>query len=111
MGQVYKRLGAAVGNGTIATASTLYTVPASTATVISTISVCNTSASAATFSVAIGSTTTFAAAGYIVYQASIAANDTIALTFGATMDTTNQYLLVSSSATTVSFSAFGSEIA
>jgi len=110
MATVYKRLGAASGNGTIATAATLYTVPAATATVVSTISVCNRSSSAATFSVAVSDTTSFVDSGYIVYQASIAGNDTIGLTFGATLDTTNQYLLVSSSASTLSFSAFGSEV-
>lgn len=110
MATAYKRLGATAGTGTIGTADTLYTVPAATATVVSTISVCNTSSSAATFSVAVSTTTSFVAGGYIVYQAAIAGNDTIALTFGATLDTTNKYLLVSSSASTVSFSAFGSEV-
>lgn len=110
MATVYKRLGAIASTGVIATADTLYTVPASTATVVSTITVCNTSASAATFSIAISTTTSFVAAGYIVYQASIAGNDTVGLTFGATLDATNKYLLCSASAATVSFSVFGSEI-
>ena len=107
----YKRLGAIAGGGTIGTASTLYTVPASTETVVSTITIANTSATAGTFSVAVSTTTSFVTAGYIVYQAAIAGNDTIGLTFGMTLDTTNKYLLVSSSAVTVVFSAFGSEIA
>jgi hypothetical protein len=111
MAQTFLRLGAATGNGTIATASTLYTVPAATGTVVSTITICNTSASAATYSIAVSTVTTYASNGYVVYQASIAGNDTIALTFGLTMDATNKYLLASSSATTVSFSVFGSEIA
>jgi hypothetical protein len=110
MATVYKRLGALASTGTIGTADTLYTVPAATATVVSTISVCNTSSSAATFSVAVSTTTSFVASGYIVYQATIAGNDTVGLTFGATLDTTNKYLLCSASASTVSFSAFGSEI-
>jgi hypothetical protein len=108
---VYKRLGAAAGNGTIATASTLYTVPALTATVISTITICNTSATAGTFSISVSTTTSFISGQEIVYQAAIAGNDTIGLTFGATLDATNKYLLVSSSAATVMFSVFGSEIA
>lgn len=110
MATVYKRLGAIASTGTIGTADTLYTVPASTATVVSTITVCNTSASAATFSISVSTTTSFVAAGYIVYQASIAGNDTVGLTFGATLDATNKYLLCSASAATVSFSVFGSEI-
>ena len=111
MATVYKRLGALASTGTIGTADTLYTVPAATATVVSTISVCNTSASSATFSVAVSTTTSFVTAGYIVYQATIAGNDTVGLTFGATLDTTNKYLLCSGSAATVMFSAFGSEVA
>ena len=110
MATAYKRLGAAAGNGVIATGATLYTVPAATATVVSTITICNRSTSAATYSIAVSATTSFVDAGVIVYQASIAGNDTIGLTFGATLDATNKYLLVSSSAATVSFSVFGSEI-
>lgn len=110
MATVYKRLGAIASTGTIGTADTLYTVPAATAAVVSTITICNTSSSAATFSIAISTTTSFVAAGYIVYQASIAGNDTVGLTFGATLDATNKYLLCSASAATVSFSVFGSEI-
>ena len=110
MATVYKRLGALASLGVIGTADTLYTVPAATATVVSTITVCNTSASAATFSISVSTTTSFVADGYIVYQASIAGNDTVGLTFGATLDATNKYLLCSASAATVSFSLFGSEI-
>ena len=106
----YKRLGAIASTGTIGTADTLYTVPAATATVVSTITICNTSSSAATYTIGISTTTSYAAAGYIVYQATIAGNDTVGLTFGATLDATNKYLLCSASASTVSFSAFGSEI-
>jgi hypothetical protein len=53
---------------------------------------------------------TFQAAGHIVFQASIAGNDTVGLTFGLTLDETNKFLVASSSANTVSFSVFGSEI-
>ena len=110
MATTYKRLGATASTGVIGTADTLYTVPSLTSAVISTITVCNTSSSAATFTIAVSTTTSFVASGYIVYQASIAGNDTVGLTFGATLDATNKYLLCSASASTVSFSAFGSEI-
>ena len=110
MATVYKRLGAIASTGTIGTADTLYTCPAATATVVSTITICNTSASAATYTISVSTTTSHQAAGYIVYQASIAGNDTHGLTFGATLDATNKYLLCSASAATVSFSVFGSEI-
>ena len=110
MATVYKRLGAIASTGTIGTADTLYTVPTSTATVVSTINVCNTSSTAATFTLAISTTTSFVASGYLFYQVSIAGNDSFTATIGATLDTTNKYLLCSASASTVSFSAFGSEI-
>lgn len=111
MPTVYKRLGAAQGNGTIGTAANVYTCPSATAAVISTINICNTSSTAGTFTIGVSTASaTFQAAGYLVYQASIAGNDTIGLTFGVTMDATNCYLVASSSASTISFSVFGSEI-
>ena len=111
MATVYKRLGAAQGNGVIGTAANIYTCPSATAAVVSTITICNTSSTAATYTIAISTASaTYQAAGYLVYQASIAGNNTVGLTFGATLDATNCYLVASSSANTVSFSAFGSEI-
>lgn len=111
MPTVYKRLGAAVGNGVIGTAANIYTCPAATSTVVSTITICNTSSTAATFTIGVSTASaTFQAAGYLVYQAAIAGNDTVGLTFGATLDDTNKYMVASSSASTVSFSVFGSEI-
>lgn len=111
MATVYKRLGAAQGSGTIGTAANIYTCPAATSTVVSTISICNTSSSAATYTIGVSTASaTFQAAGYVVYQATIAGNDTVALTFGMTLDATNKFLVASSSTSAVSFSVFGSEI-
>jgi len=45
----------------------------------------------------------------VVFQATIAGNDTVALTLGLTMDPTNRYMNVSSSANTVNFSIYGVE--
>lgn len=106
MATTYNRLGAISSSGVIGTADTLYTM-AATSAVVSTITICNTSSSSATFSIGVSTSTSFAAAGYVVYQATVAGNDTVALTFGLTLDATNKYLLCSASATTVSFSAFG----
>ena len=110
MATTYKRLGAIASTGTIGTGDTTYTCPASTAAVISTIAICNTAATAATYRIAISTTTSFVAAGYLVYNATVAANETVFLTCGFTLDATNKYLLTSASASTVSFSVFGSEI-
>ena len=108
MPNAYKRLGAI--NPSANTQTNVYVIPAATEAVISTITICNTSATTATFSIAASTTTSFVTAGYIVNQSSIPGNETIGLTFGLTLDATNKYLLASSSASTVVFSAFGSEI-
>ena len=112
MAATYKQLGAAAGNGTIGTAANLYSASgtASTSTVISSIVICNTSSSSATYTIAVNTASaTYASGRYVVYQATIAGNDTIALTLGLVLDPTNRYLNVSSSANTVNFSVYGVE--
>lgn len=112
MATVYKQLGAAAGSGTITTAANLYAASgtASTSTVISSIVVCNTSSSSAVYTIAVNTASaTYAAGKYVVYQATIAGNDTVALTLGIVMDPTARYLNVSSSDTGVNFSAYGVE--
>jgi hypothetical protein len=110
MATTYKRLGAIASTGTIGTGDILYQVPASTAAVISTISICNTAATAATYRISISLTTSFVTAGYLAYNATVAANETVFVTCGLTVDAINKYLLCSASAATVVFSVFGSEI-
>lgn len=112
MPQAYKQLGAAAGSGTITTAAQLYAASgtASTSTIISSIVICNTSSSSATYTIAVNTASaTYASGRYVVYQATIAGNDTVALTLGLVLDPTNRYLNVSSSANTVNFSAYGVE--
>jgi len=91
------------------TETDLYTVPGSTSTVVSTITVCNRSASPVLFrisaSVAGGATAT---KDYIYYDATVAANDTFSATLGITLAATDK-LRVYASANTLSFSAFGQE--
>ena len=109
MATVYKVLGQL--NPAAATATTLYTVPAATSTVISTLSICNQGSSATTFRVAIRPAgATLAALHYINYDTALPANDTITATLGITLATTDIITVYAGSAT-VSFSAFGSEIA
>lgn len=112
MPAIRKQLGAAAGNGTIATAANLYSASstAGTDTIISSIVVCNTSSSSATYTIAINTASaTYATGRYVVYQATIAGNDTVALTLGLVLDPTNRFLNVSSSANTVNFSVYGVE--
>jgi len=108
MATTYKVLGQS--NPSATTATTLYTVPASTSTVVSTISICNQAGTSASYRIAVrpaGATLT--AAHYLAYDIAIAANDTTALTLGITLATTDVVTVYASSAT-LSFSAFGSEI-
>ena len=111
MAQTYKRLGTLISTGTITTADTLYPASgtAGTSTVVSTISVCNQSASSATYRICIHTAATFNTNGYLVYGATVAANDTVFLTLGVVLDPVNRYLMCSSSSASVSFSAFGVE--
>jgi len=109
MATTYKVLGQS--NPAATTATTLYTVPASTSTVVSTLVICNQAASAATYRISVrpagGAQTT---AMYLAYDVAVAANDSTALTLGVTLATTDIITVYASSAT-VSFTAFGSEIA
>jgi hypothetical protein len=108
MPNVYKVL--AQSNPSATTATTLYTVPAGTSAVLSTITICNQAASAATYRIAVRPAgATLAAQHYVAYDIAIAANDTTALTLGLTLATTDIVTIYASSAT-LSFNAYGSEI-
>lgn len=108
MATAYKVLGQSYP--TAATATTLYTVPSATQAVVSTINVCNQSASADIIRIAIrpaGATLT--ASQYIVYNGSVIANGIFCMTAGVTLATTDVITVYSTNGTS-SFSAFGSEI-
>ena len=108
MATTYKVLGQS--NPAATTLTTLYTVPASTATVISTITVANQAATAATYRIAVRiAAAGISAAQYLAYDVSLPANATDTLTLGVTVATTD-VISVYASAATMSFNAFGSEI-
>lgn len=108
MPTAYKVLGQSAPSATTATA--LYTVPASTEVVVSTISICNRGSATGTFRISIRPNgASLANQHYAVYDASIAAKDTLFITIGATMDATD-VLEVYASTGDFSFIAFGSEI-
>jgi len=108
MPTAYKTLGQS--NPSATTATSLYTVPSSTSTVVSTITVCNQASTAGTFRIAIRPAgAALAAQHYLAYDTPIAANDTTALTLGVTLATTDVITVYASSAS-MSFAAFGSEI-
>jgi hypothetical protein len=109
MATTYKVLGQS--NPSATTATTLYTCPASTQTVISTITICNQAATSGTYRVAVRPNgATLATEHYIVFDAPIQANTTTAYTLGLTIDASDVVTVYASSAT-MSFNAFGSEIA
>lgn len=113
MGVVHKQLGAAAGSGTLATAAALYSASgtANTSTVVSSIVVCNAGTTARKYRIAVNTASaTFAAGRYLVYEDTIAPNETVALTLGIVLDPTNRYLNVSSDHADVNFAAFGAEM-
>lgn len=98
------------GTASLSTYGTLYSSSAASTAVISSIVVTNTSSAAKQYRVAImGSAGTPAAANWIVYDATIAGNDAVALTLGITLGNT-QFIRVSSTDNTLTFSAYISEI-
>ena len=98
------------GTASTGTYATLYTTPAATEAVISSIVITNQSSSAVTVRIGLDTTAgTPGASEWLVYDAAIAGNDTVALTLGVTLDA-SKFVRVSSSANTCNFSAFLSEI-
>jgi len=92
-----------------ATLTTLYTVPAATSAVASTITVCNQSSTPTKFRVSVapaGAGDT--ASQYLYYDVAIAGNDTFAATFGISLATTDVVRCYATLAT-LSFSLFGVE--
>ena len=109
MATTYKVLGQS--NPSATTATTLYTVPSVTQTVVSTVTVCNQAATAATYRIAIRvAGAALAATQYVAYDVSLPANATDTLTLGLTLGAAD-IITVYASTATMSFSAFGSEIA
>ena len=101
----------------VATNTDVYQVPANTQSIISTISVSNTTSSTATYRIAIRQAgETLSAKNYVVYDSSLAANDSIAITLGATLRNatgtlaSGDVVTVYSNTGGVSVTLFGTEI-
>jgi hypothetical protein len=104
----YKVLGQS--NPAATTAVSLYTVPAATQTIVSTVVVTNQAATAGTYRIAVRvAGATLATNQYIAYDVSLPANASDTLTLGLTLGATDVVTVYASSAT-FSFSAFGSEL-
>jgi glucose-6-phosphate dehydrogenase assembly protein OpcA len=108
MPTAYKVLGQSAPSAT--TATTLYTVPAATSAVVSSVVIANRDTSAATFRIAIRpGGATLANQHYIAYDVTVGASDSTVLTLGLTLATTDVITVYASTAN-LSFSAYGSEI-
>lgn len=108
MATAYKVLGQSAPSAT--TATTLYTVPSATSTVVSTINVCNRAAAADTFRIAVRPAgASLATSHYLAYDTAIPANDSISLTLGVSLATTDVVTVYAGTAN-LTFAAFGAEI-
>jgi hypothetical protein len=108
-GQVYKVLGQSCPANTNAT--DLYTVPSSTETVVSCITIANITSTAYTYRVAVRPAgASIANQHYIAYDVTVNANDSTTLVLGITLAATDVITVRSSNATSISFSAFGCEL-
>lgn len=108
MPTVYKVLGQSAPSA--ATATTLYTVPSATSTVVSSINVANTGGAADYIRIAIRPAgASLANQHYQVYGVQVPSASVFTWTAGGTLATTD-VITVYSTTGTCSFSAFGSEI-
>ena len=108
MPTTYKVLGQS--NPSATTATTLYTVPSATQTIVSTVTVCNQAATAGTYRIAVRiAGAALATAQYVAYDISLPANTTDTLTLGLTLGATDVLTVYASSAN-FSFNAYGSEL-
>ena len=104
----YKVLGQVAPSAT--TATTAYTVPSATETVVSTIFVCNRGTDAATYRIAVRPNgATLSNEHYIAYDVLILGSTSTAITVGVTMDAAD-VLTVYASSGDLSFNVFGSEL-
>jgi len=108
MPTTYKVLGQSYPSA--ATATTLYTVPSATQTVVSTITICNQSANADTIRIAIRvAGSALSSEEYIAYEEPLSGYSMMTITAGITLNATDVITVYSTNGT-CSFNAFGSEI-
>lgn len=110
MASSYKVLGQL--NLTSATLTDLYTCPASTETVVSTVIIANRASSADTFRLALRvDGDAISDIHYLAYDVPVAANDSTTLTLGITMEATDVMSVAGAgTASELSVNAFGAEV-
>lgn len=94
------------------TMTTLYTVPASTNTIVSTLNICNPNylVNVAVSIAVIPNGRTLASNSYLVYSLPVPYWDTISLTLGLTLSSNDVIQVYANGQGNVAFSAFGTEI-
>lgn len=98
-------------NPSATTATTLYTVPASKQTVVSSIVIANLSSTAATYRLAIRPAgAALANQHYNAYEVNLPGNDSVGLVLGITLATTDVITIYASTANTA-WTAYGDESA
>lgn len=108
MPAAYKVLGQS--NPSAATLTTLYTVPASTSAVCSTLSIANTGSAQTSYRVAIRPAgAAIATSQYLAFDVQVAGNDSVLLTLGLSLAATDVVSVYAGNAN-LAFSLFGSEI-
>jgi glucose-6-phosphate dehydrogenase assembly protein OpcA len=110
MASSYKTLGQL--DLTSSSLTTLYTVPASTETVISTVVIANRASAADTFRLALRTDgDAISDKHYLAYDVPVAANDSTTLTLGITMAATDVLSVAAAgTASELSINAFGAEV-
>ena len=105
----YKILGQSAPSAT--TSTDLYTVPASTEAIVSSMVVTNRASTNASYRVSVAANgAALSNEQYLVYDGLLGPNETVALTLGITLDAADKIRVYASSAN-LSFNAFGTEIA
>jgi hypothetical protein len=108
MPTTYKILGQAAPTANTLTA--VYTVPSATQAVISTITVCNQTASNASYSISVAANgAADANTQYIIRGGVVPAADSIGITLGITVDAAD-VIRANTNSANISFNIFGSEI-
>lgn len=110
MAYTYKILGQSLPANTNVT--DLYTCPSSSAAVISQLVVCNNSAAPVTFRVSAAvAGAADATSQYLLYDVTVDPNDTLFFDLGATLAGTDKIRVKTGTASALSFTLFGTEIA
>lgn len=109
MASSYKTLGQL--DLTTTSLTDLYTVPASTETVVSTVVIANRTASATTFRLAARiDGDAISNQHYLAYDVPVAANDSTTLTLGIALEATDVISVQAGTANALSINAFGAEV-